>query len=333
MSPARTTTAPEACLANLPVSNEISLPSISTETRVTASDIFNSLLLSALRSAELLRFSLLIPNAFDASGSSGVEAAGFGVQRAPPAALSENGPAGPIKRTPQSGCATVTGPSGPVSPRRPLLQETLMSVTAPAPNVEPQHAGNRWLVLVIACMAQFMVVLDATVVNVALPSIQHGLRLLRRQPAVGRQRLHADLRRLPAARRTRGRPRRPQTAVRRGRLLFSAASLLNGDRPVVGHARRGARSAGPRRRARLARRTGDHHDHLHRAGRAHQGAGRLERDRRRRRRLRAADGRRADRYRLVAVGVLRQRAGRDHHDRTRAALRRRVARAHRAALV
>jgi EmrB/QacA subfamily drug resistance transporter len=36
-------------------------------------------------------------------------------------------------------------------------------------------ATNRWLVLVIVCMAQFMVVLDATVVNVALPSIQHGL--------------------------------------------------------------------------------------------------------------------------------------------------------------
>jgi len=36
-------------------------------------------------------------------------------------------------------------------------------------------ASNRWLVLVIACLAQFMVVLDATVVNVALPSIQRGL--------------------------------------------------------------------------------------------------------------------------------------------------------------
>ncbi len=34
---------------------------------------------------------------------------------------------------------------------------------------------NRWLVLVIACLAQFMVVLDVTIVNVALPSIQHGL--------------------------------------------------------------------------------------------------------------------------------------------------------------
>jgi EmrB/QacA subfamily drug resistance transporter len=36
-------------------------------------------------------------------------------------------------------------------------------------------ASNPWLVLVIACLAQFMVVLDATVVNIALPSIQRGL--------------------------------------------------------------------------------------------------------------------------------------------------------------
>jgi EmrB/QacA subfamily drug resistance transporter len=35
--------------------------------------------------------------------------------------------------------------------------------------------SNRWLVLVIVCLAQFMVVLDATIVNVALPSIQRGL--------------------------------------------------------------------------------------------------------------------------------------------------------------
>src|SRR3954471_5191567 len=34
---------------------------------------------------------------------------------------------------------------------------------------------NRWAVLVVVCLAQFMVILDATIVNVALPSIQHGL--------------------------------------------------------------------------------------------------------------------------------------------------------------
>jgi EmrB/QacA subfamily drug resistance transporter len=42
-------------------------------------------------------------------------------------------------------------------------------------NASPAPTSNRWLVLVIACLAQFMVVLDATVVNVALPSIQRGL--------------------------------------------------------------------------------------------------------------------------------------------------------------
>jgi EmrB/QacA subfamily drug resistance transporter len=34
---------------------------------------------------------------------------------------------------------------------------------------------SRWLILVIACLAQFMVVLDASVVNIALPSVQRGL--------------------------------------------------------------------------------------------------------------------------------------------------------------
>jgi EmrB/QacA subfamily drug resistance transporter len=40
------------------------------------------------------------------------------------------------------------------------------------------HSGfhvNPWLVLTIVCMAQFMVILDATIVNVALPSIQADL--------------------------------------------------------------------------------------------------------------------------------------------------------------
>jgi EmrB/QacA subfamily drug resistance transporter len=52
-----------------------------------------------------------------------------------------------------------------------------MSTDAATMNTDaPVHApSNRRLILVIACMAQFMVVLDATVVNVALPAIQHGL--------------------------------------------------------------------------------------------------------------------------------------------------------------
>jgi EmrB/QacA subfamily drug resistance transporter len=39
----------------------------------------------------------------------------------------------------------------------------------------PRHSTNPWVVLVIICLAQFMVVLDATIVNVALPHIQTSL--------------------------------------------------------------------------------------------------------------------------------------------------------------
>jgi EmrB/QacA subfamily drug resistance transporter len=104
-----------------------------------------------------------------------------------------------------------------------------MSVTAPAAaQTEASKTTNRWLVLVIACMAQFMVVLDATVVNVALPSIQRGLHFSaanlpwvvnaytlvfggflllggRAADLIGRKRLFVS-----------------------GVVLFSAASLLNG---------------------------------------------------------------------------------------------------------
>src|SRR5713226_7808481 len=40
-----------------------------------------------------------------------------------------------------------------------------------------RHSTNPWVVLVLICFAQFMVVLDATVVNVALPSIQTNLHM------------------------------------------------------------------------------------------------------------------------------------------------------------
>ncbi|HEY8676009.1 MAG TPA: MFS transporter [Candidatus Dormibacteraeota bacterium] len=87
---------------------------------------------------------------------------------------------------------------------------------------------NPWLVLVIVGLAQFMVVLDATIVNVALPSIQRGLHFSadtlqwvvnaytlsfggflmlggRAADLIGRKRLFVS-----------------------GIVLFSAASLLNG---------------------------------------------------------------------------------------------------------
>ena len=135
-----------------------------------------------------------------------------------------------------------------------------------APPAAQSHATNRWLVLVIACLAQFMVVLDATVVNVALPSIQRGLHFSpsslqwvvnaytlvfggflllggRAGDLLGRKRLFMV-----------------------GMALFSAASLLNGLAQssamlIVGRGLQGLGGA-----LRLPRRAVDHHHDLHRAG-------------------------------------------------------------------
>ena len=50
-----------------------------------------------------------------------------------------------------------------------------MSELAATRSPAHDHGVNPWLVLVLVCMAQFMVILDATIVNVALPSIQEDL--------------------------------------------------------------------------------------------------------------------------------------------------------------
>src|SRR3984885_15131228 len=51
----------------------------------------------------------------------------------------------------------------------------VLAPTATVVESPPTGVTNKWLVLVIACLAQFMVVLDASVVNIALPSVQRGL--------------------------------------------------------------------------------------------------------------------------------------------------------------
>src|ERR1700744_1673526 len=103
-----------------------------------------------------------------------------------------------------------------------------LAPTATIVEAPPTGVTSKWLVLVIACLAQFMVVLDASVVNIALPSVQRGLHfapsnlqwVVNSYPLVfggflllgGRA---ADLL---------GRKRLFVVGV----LLFSAASLLNG---------------------------------------------------------------------------------------------------------
>src|ERR1700757_4225915 len=39
----------------------------------------------------------------------------------------------------------------------------------------PSRDSRRWLALMVVCLAQLMIVLDVTIVNVALPSIQREL--------------------------------------------------------------------------------------------------------------------------------------------------------------
>src|SRR5689334_13364959 len=52
-------------------------------------------------------------------------------------------------------------------------------VASPGPGDAQDHplapADRRWLVLVVVAVAQLMVVLDSTIVNIALPSAQHAL--------------------------------------------------------------------------------------------------------------------------------------------------------------
>lgn len=69
----------------------------------------------------------------------------------------------------------MTAPTAVAEPPAPITI-TPPPVAEQSPVRGPRgHATNRWLVLVLVCAAQFMVVLDATIVNVALPAIQTDL--------------------------------------------------------------------------------------------------------------------------------------------------------------
>jgi EmrB/QacA subfamily drug resistance transporter len=60
-------------------------------------------------------------------------------------------------------------------PRSPRSASPRRAGATPTEPSHPSRSVKPWLVLVVACLAQFMVVLDLTVVNVALPSVQRGL--------------------------------------------------------------------------------------------------------------------------------------------------------------
>ena len=113
----------------------------------------------------------------------------------------------------------------------------------------PDNAGRAAMGIAIVLTAQLMFTLDATVVNVALPTDRHRPRLRPGLALVGAQRLHARLRRAAAARRPARRRLRTAPAVprRRHRLHPRLAPRRPGPDPRVARRR-------PRRSRASARR-------------------------------------------------------------------------------
>ena len=157
---------------------------------------------------------------------------------------------------------------------------------------------TRWLALLIVCLGDLMIVLDVTIVGVALAVDPRGPRVLGDVVGMGRECVSAHLRRVPAARRTARRPlRAPAPLHRRDRALHGRFFRVRARR-LAGCVDRRTGRAGSRRRGRLGCRSLADRDALHRARRAREGDGRL-RVRRGRRRLD------------------RRAARRDHHGRAR----------------
>ena len=188
---------------------------------------------------------------------------------------------------------------------------------------------TRWSALVVIAVAQLMVALDATIVNIALPSAQQDLGFGDARPDLGRHRLHLHARRAAAARRPGRRPVRPPARVPGRPRRVRRGVRPRGLRARPRHPGRGSRPAGRLRRDPDPDRAVAGRDHLHRTARAGPGVRRVRRRRLERRSGRAAARRRPDRVRrlaLVPVRQRRRRRGRVRRRPRRAPPRRRLPR-------
>ena len=219
--------------------------------------------------------------------------------------------AGPDLRAPPARCGDQPGPGrGSSGPAR-------------RPGREPGVTGadpRRWLILAVVALAQLMVVLDATIVNIALPSAQHALHFsnIERQWVVTAYALAFGSLLLLGGRLTDLIGRKATFIA--GLIGFAGASAVGGRGEQLRHARRGPRLPGRLRRAAGPGRAvpADHHVRGHEG--PGQGVRRLRRHRRRRRRGRPAARRAADPVPDLALVPVRQpRLRRDRVRRSRRA--------------
>ena len=174
---------------------------------------------------------------------------------------------------------------------------------AAAPHSNSPHHDRRWLILGVIGIAQLMVVLDVTIVNIALPSAQQDLGFSDddRQWVITAYALAFGSLLLLGGRIADLFGRKWTFVV--GLLGFAGASALGGaaqsfELLVGARALQGVFA----RAARARRAVAADHD-VHRPRRARQGVRRLRRDRRHGRRDRPAARRRADRGRSTGAGA------------------------------
>ena len=157
-------------------------------------------------------------------------------------------------------------------------------------------------------LTQLVVVLDGTIVNIALPAAQAELGALRRPPPVGRHRVRARLRRAAAARRPDRRLLGPQAHLPRRAWSASARHRVYGGPRADRHrAHHRPRAAGCVRRAARAGRPRAAHGHVPSGPRPQHRLRRVRHHRRSRRRGRARARRPAHRVRRLALVPARQR--------------------------
>ena len=173
-----------------------------------------------------------------------------------------------------------------------------------------EYLERRWTALILLCVAQFIVVLDASIVNVALPSIGKGLNFSEANlPWVVNAYVIAFGGFLLLGGRAADLLGRRRVFMA-GLSWSRVASLAGRIRRQPGPADRRPRRAGPGRGDHLAGGALDRHHALQGRRRAQQGARRLGRGRRLGRRRRRPPRRHPHRRPRLGVGAVGERAGR-----------------------